>query len=296
MTKLFSAAFLTFILVFSIFSQSTVQMFEPRFISDDGVFGLTVSPDGNEAFWVSSGGKREKLVIMQSKKRRGKWSEPQIAAFSGKEGWRDIDPMFSPDGETVLFQSNRPVEGFPNRKGFDIWAVKKTKNGWSDPFNLAEINSDASESYASTAKNGNIYFMKENENGTGKSDIYFAEFKNGKYQTPRNLGSPVNTNERESNPFISPDEDYLLYFSDDPKGFGDVDLYISFNNKGNWQPPQNLGKTVNSELAEFCPFVHKKQNRLYLSRQKKDGERFIENVYYLDNFKGLLKTLKKQNK
>jgi hypothetical protein len=45
------------------------------------------------------------------------------------------------------------------------------------------------------------------------------------------LGLPINTNERESNPFISPNGKYMIYFSTNKNGLGEVDLYISFKKK-----------------------------------------------------------------
>lgn len=273
-------------------AQETPKMFEPNLVSDGGVFGLTISPNSKTALWVKSNGKRDTLYILESNKIDGKWQKPTVAPFSTKNGaWKDIDPMFSPDGKTVLYQSTRPVEGKPDRKGFDIWAVRKNKDGWSEPYNLGNvINSDDSESYASITQNGNIYFMKENPNGIGKSDIYVSNLVDGVYQTPENIGSPINTPERESNPYISPDEDYLLYFSTDSKGFGEVDLYISFKKDGNWTSPQNLGKPINTEVAEFCPFYHLKEKRLYFSRQTKATNRFIENIYSIPfNLKDLKK-------
>jgi WD40 repeat protein len=271
------------------------KLLEPGIISNDGVFGFTLSPDGNRALWVDSNGGRDTLIIKESVKRNGKWQKPVPASFSNRIPHKDIDPVFSPDGKTVFLQSNRPVPNHPNRKGFDIYSVTKTENGWSEPKHLGDVvNTDASESFASITKKGNLYFMKDNENGTGKSDIYVAEFKNGMYIGLKNIGAPINTNERESNPYISPNEDYIIYFSTDPKGFGDVDLYISFRIKNQWTIPQNLGNEINSEAAEFCPFVHQKENRFYFARQKKRGEkRFIENIYYYDNFNTLLKKLKK---
>jgi len=257
-------------------------LFEPNIISDGGVFGFTLSPDGKEAFWVQAKGKRDTLLIMQSHLAGGTWQAPKPAPFSTGGGkWKDIDPVFSPDGKTILFQSNRPVQSMPARKGFDIWAVKKTPKGWSEAFHLGNvINTDSSESFASMANNGNIYFMKSNENGVGLSDIYVSKFVKGAYQKPENLGFPVNTNFRESNPYISPKEDYLIYFSTDSTGFGDVDLYISYNKNGKWSPPTNLGQPINSAVAEFCPFVHQKQKRLYFARQRKEGDRFVENIYW----------------
>jgi Tol biopolymer transport system component len=257
-------------------------MFHPGLISDNGVFGFTLSPDGNEAFWVKSNGGRDTLFILQSVKVKGTWTKPKPASFSSTStSWKDIDPVFSPDGNTILFQSTRPVEGLPDREGFDIWGVKRTADGWGDPYHLGNvINSDVSESYASIANNGNIYFMKENPDGKGSSDIYVSRFRNGAYQLPENIGNPINTSFRESNPFISPDEDYLIYFSSDSTGHGEVDLYIAHRANGTWSKPVNLGKPINSEVGEFCPFFHKREKRLYFSRTVKTANnRRIENIY-----------------
>lgn len=265
-------------------AQKLPQVFEPGIISTGGEFGLTISPDSKTAFWVKSNGGRDTLVIMKSEKRNGKWQRPVPAGFSPATAeWKDIDPIFSPDGKTVLFQSNRPVPGQPQRKGFDIWQSTKTKIGWSEAKHLGNvINTDSSESFASISNNGTIYFMKVNEDGRGTSDIYYSKKINGVYQTPQNIGLPINTTERESNPFISANEDYIIYFSTDPKGYGDVDLYISFKKDGKWGEPKNLGLPINSVDAEFCPFVHEKEKRIYFARQKKiaGSNRFKEEFYW----------------
>lgn len=168
------------------------SMFEPGLISDGGVFGLTISPDGNHALWVKSNGKREKLVIMESFKAGGKWQAPRTVSFSGNDGWKDIDPAFSPDGKKLIYQSTRPVPGKPLRKGFDIWSVTRTASGWSAPAHIGNvINSDESESSASIASNGTIYFMKDE--GAGNSDLWKSRLVGGEYQTPENLGARLST-------------------------------------------------------------------------------------------------------
>lgn len=274
-------------------------LFEPGNLSKHGEFGLTISPDGLQAAWVQSNGGRDSLIIMESRKVDGHWQAPRVAEFSGKlaSGWKDIDPMFTPDGTQVIFQSTRPVPGKPNRKGFDIWAVKKSGDSWLEPFHLGnQLNSDSSESFASVAKSGTIYFMKANEDGIGKSDIYYSNYVNGAYQSPVNIGAPINTSFRESNPFIDPDENYLLFFSDDSTGLGEVDLYVSFRQDGRWTIPQNLGSSVNSSTGEFCPFVHLLENRLYFSRHTRAGKRFIEDLFYYEKFNVLLQALKQSAK
>lgn len=272
---------LAFFITVCSFAQTQPEMVEPGLISTGGEFGFTLSPKGNEAFWVKSNGGRDTLIIMHALKVKGVWQTPKPAAFSGHVGvWKDIDPVFSPDGNTVLFQSDRPVESKPDRKGFDIWAVKRTKKGWSDVYHLGNvINSDDSESFASITRSGNIYFMKDNPDKVGSSDIYVSKFVKGAYQEPENVGKPINTTFRESNPFISPDEDYILYFSSDSTGFGDVDLFISYKTNNKWSTPENLGKPINSEIGEFCPFYHVKQQKLYFCRIERKNGRIVENVY-----------------
>lgn len=282
MAFIFSFALL--VMTFYASGQAAPVIFEPDNISNGGVFGLTISPDSRIALWVSSQGKRDTLRIMESRKENGVWSRPFIASFSSPGGeWKDIDPVFSPDGKRVLFQSTRNTHRPAGRSDFDIWAVDLTKEGWSTPYPLGDsINSAASESYASVTRDGVVYFMKEHENKIGQSDIYSSALKKGRYQKPQNIGLPINTNERESNPFIAPNGNYMLYFSSDKTGLGEVDLYISFKKKGKWTTPKNLGSPINSALAEFCPFVHEQEKKLYFARQQKQGDRFIENIYVVD--------------
>jgi hypothetical protein len=283
------------LLSFSSFAQP-VQKFEPGIISNGGVFGLTISPDGREAFWVQSNGGRDTLTILHSVLKNGSWSAPVNAVFSGNPGIKDIDPVFSPDGNTLLFQSTRPVDGLSSRTDFDIWAVKKEKGHWGKPYHLGnDLNSDVSESFASMTKSGDIYFMKENPDGQGKSDIWVSRFENGRYLSPDNIGPPINTSFRESNPFISSNGDFLIYFSSDTSGYGEVDLHIAFREGGKWGPSQNLGQTINTPVGEFCPFYHEKQKVLYFARtiRKPNGRREEDLFYVPFDVEGYRKSMSK---
>ncbi len=87
----------------------------------------------------------------------------------------------------------------------------------------------------------------------------------------------------DSNPFIDKNEKYLIYFSTTTEGFGDVDLYISFNEKGTWSKPVNLGNKINSKVGEFCPFFNEKEKKLYFSRTELlENKRRKENLYSID--------------
>ncbi|MFZ6025929.1 MAG: hypothetical protein ACOYVG_15915 [Bacteroidota bacterium] len=125
--------------------------------------------------------------------------------------------------------------------------------------------------------------MKDNPDKADNSDIYVSKKINGIYQQPENMGMPLNTVRfRESNPFISEKEDYIIYFSSDSTGLGEVDLYISFKKNGKWLQPKNLGAPINTSLAKCCPFYHEKEKRLYFSRQKKEERRMYEDIYFIN--------------
>lgn len=256
--------------------QAQAEKFAEGVISNNGVFGLALTPDGKTAFFVNSNGGRDTMTIFTSTFKKGKWQKPQPAAFSNKPGiWKDIDPFVTPDGKMLIFNSNRPVRSNQTATDFDIWAVKKEGKNWGEPFHLGnEINSDSVEAYATMARNGNIYFGSNRTGNLGNFDIYVSEFKNGQYQTPVNLGSTINTDLHDSNPYISPDEDFLLFSS----GTNGGDIVISYKVNGVWTSPQNLGPSVNTDLAEFCPMMIPGKNILYFARLQR-SKPFVENIY-----------------
>lgn len=260
-------------------------------ISTGEVFGLAVQPGGNQAFFVRSYGGRDSLHLYNATRQQGRWSKPTKAAFSGK--YKDIDPAFSPDGKQMLFNSTRPVLGKTATDDFDIWTIRQTPTGWSEPEHLGNvINSDSSDFYATMAGNGTIYFTSDRAGGVGKRDIWRSVQKNGIYQKPENLGTVVNTPSHQSNPCISPQEDYLIFLTDRPDSLGDSDLYISFRVNNRWTSPQHLGPDINTPDAEFAPTLDLdpatgRAKTLYFGRIKR-GKPQVENIYQINNFEAFL--------
>jgi hypothetical protein len=255
----------------------------PDTLSTNDVFGLTLNAAGTEAFFVNSNKGREQLKIMTAQRAAGRWQAPVVAPFSG--AYRDIDPMLAPDGRRLFFNSNRPVrEGEPARKDFDIWYVDRTGTGsWGAPKHVgAPVSSDSvGEFYASAARSGNLYFTASRRDGRGKNDIYVARWQKGAYLLPENLAG-INTGSSESNPYISPDESILLFFSDRPGSLGRSDLYISYRTGKEWSAAQSLGSAVNTADSEFCPSVSADGRWFYFSRTVRQGEVILaENLYYI---------------
>lgn len=228
---------------------------------------FTISPVRDEIFYTIQ--QRDLVsVIMHVYKKNGKWSEPEVASFSGI--YNDLEAAFSHDGKKIYFSSNRPVSADDSTRDFNIWFVEEKNGSWSQPTALGHVvNSEKDEFFPSVTKNGNLYFTTEFATGKGKEDIVLCEWKNGEYQPPVSLPEAINSKGFEFNAFVDPDEQFIIFSgygrSDD---LGKGDLYISMKKGGEWTPAINLGKNINSNTLDYCPFVSWDKQYLFFTSSK----------------------------
>jgi Tol biopolymer transport system component len=213
-------------------------------------FSLT----GDTLIFVKSGPDLSKWTLCISYFRKNTWTTPEVAPFSGQ--YMDADPFFTKDGRTLFFISNRPLKEGDAAKDFDIWKIAITKNGWGKPLRLdAPVNSASNEYYPTLADNGTIYFGSRRNEGQGASDIYRSELVDGKYAIAQNVGETINTTGSEYEPFISPDEKFLIFMAARPDHLDNADLYISHHQNNAWTIAEKLPEPFNSSVTEFSPKI-----------------------------------------
>lgn len=232
---------------------------------------ISISKNQDEIYFTIQSPNEQVSKIAFTKKKNNNWSKPELVPFSSS--FRDLEPFLSPNGLRLYFASNRPLlETDIVSKDYDIWYVerKNTSSEWSIPINMGTpINTEKDQFYPSVAANGNLYFTTETENSLGKEDIYVSQMVNGKYTTPKNLGENVNSEGYEFNAFISPDEKFLIFTGYNRKdGIGSGDLYLSYNENGNWSPAKNLAQGINSQQMDYCPFYDFSTNTLYFTSKR----------------------------
>ncbi|NGX85464.1 flagellar motor protein MotB, partial [Aequorivita sp. KMM 9714] len=72
-----------------------------------------------------------------------------------------------------------------------------------------------------------LYFSSDMPGTLGMSDLWYVDIlENGTYGTPVNLGPEINTEGRESFPFVS-DKNNLYFSSDGRSGLGGYDVFVS---------------------------------------------------------------------
>jgi Tol biopolymer transport system component len=230
----------------------------------DDELNSAITPDGRTVYFSKNLGNRVGVILV-SHWSGGKWGTPAVAPFSGR--FSDYDPFVAPDGSRLYWISNRPVGGTA-KDDYDIWMVEKQGDGWGPPMHLPDpINTDAQEFYPTVSANGTLYFSSTRPGGKGRGgDIYRAKRDTTGFAAPENLGDSVNSAVHDADPYIAPDESFIIFSSyGRPDGSGDGDLYVSYNRGGKWGSARHLESGINSPAREYCPIVSPDGQWLYFT-------------------------------
>jgi hypothetical protein len=152
------------------------------------------------------------------------WSVPEKVKGINTNYWEG-SICFSPDEKTVYFASERP-NGLGGR---DIWfAQRMPDGGYGNVKNLGTtINTPFDEDAPFITADGNtMFFSSTGHNSTGGYDIFRSDLKNGKWNTPYNIGKPVNTNLDDKYYWVSADGQRGYYSSERKGGMGQQDIYL----------------------------------------------------------------------
>jgi Tol biopolymer transport system component len=222
-------------------------------------FEITFSPDGLKAYFTRRE-PEEKQKIFETEFINGNWSEPKVAAFSTD---RDETPSITPNGELFFFGSERPIPNKPNKGNFDmnIWMMKRTNNGWSNPEPLPyPINDVQIEGEEWPSSNSNLIYPLDNETfyystmvrGTNSIQLFETSLKDGKFSKPIKInGLFDDTKYWIYSPVVSPDGNYLVFNSFGvPGGLGGEDLYVSRRIQNGWSKAKPIGNDINSKDEE----------------------------------------------
>ena len=135
----------------------TPELFAPGIISNGfHELGLTISPKGDEMFYIMSDKNYSHYVIVNTCLENGKWTKPELAPFTSD--YTNYALSYSPTGFRLYFSSKRPLPGTTKLKeDFDIWFVENINDRWSEAQHLTELSSEFNETSMCFAANGRMY-------------------------------------------------------------------------------------------------------------------------------------------
>ena len=181
----------------------------------------------------------------------------------------DYWPSLSADEQTLVITRLIKSEDFFKKVQEDFFISHWTNNGWSVAKNLGyPINSSDNEGAQTLSGDGRlmVFTACNRSDGFGRCDLYWSVRRGDKWSIPQNMGKPINTAYRETQPSITPDGRTLYFSSDRPGGKGNHDIWVSYKDSADhWTVPENLGDSINSPGTEMSPFIHPDNQSLYFS-------------------------------
>lgn len=199
--------------------------------------------------------------------------------------FHESSPVFTKDGKTVYFTRNNFINGKKGKDAAKITLVKIYKasleNGkWTNVTALPFTSDNYSTGHpALSPDEKTLYFASDMPGTIGQSDIYKTSINNdGSFGTPQNLGTSINTEGKETFPYVTT-ENEIYFASDGYPGLGGLDVFVGqIEDNGSISGIQNLGGDVNSPKDDFAYIIDPVSRQGYFSSNK-DGGQGSDDIY-----------------
>jgi outer membrane protein OmpA-like peptidoglycan-associated protein/tetratricopeptide (TPR) repeat protein len=221
----------------------------------------------------------------------GEMGKPERFERNINSKFNESTPVFTQDGKTMYFTRNNFLEGKRGRdtnKNTLLKLYKATldeEGNWTTVTELPFNSDDYSVAHpALSVDEKTLYFASDMPGTLGQSDLFRVKINvDGEYGKPENLGPAINTEGRETFPFVSADNE--LYFASDGRpGLGGLDVYMAkIDADGGFYGIQNVGEPINSNQDDFAFLINSKNRNGFFTSNREGGKgyddiyRFVEN-------------------
>jgi len=200
----------------------------------------------------------------------------------------------SQDGKYALGTINTSASKEKSTKSSDIFEVFSDETFLFEKIDLIKnkaINTsyfDGAATITDTIFNDNgdfsqtLYFVSDRKAEESMTDIYSIERKNGVWIDMKNLLKTINTDGRETTPFITANGRFLFFSSDALPGMGGYDVYYSENVNGVWGNPVNLGATFNSVNDDTHFQIYPWLKKAVIARINENEGLFNYDIFQID--------------
>ncbi len=219
-----------------------------------------LSSDGKIMYFVGSGRADNYAgedVFYTERLEDGSWSAPKMEEFFSGPINEAVVSMSADGNNLVLFIGGKPH------------ISTRMETSWSEPAPILLQKDFAWIGMASITRNGEALIFEAKSTQLSDVDIYIAQRKkNGIWDMPFELGSPVNTSSDDRTPFLHSDFKTLYFSSNGHKGYGSFDVFKTTrldDSWKNWSTPENLGAGVNTAKDEYGFCIPPSGNVAYLA-------------------------------
>jgi hypothetical protein len=235
-------------------------------------------PDGTGVFWSAIRLDDRTQTVYYSAFDGVSFSKPVVAPFAAAKG--NGGAAFSPDGKRLFFSVELAAKDGFSSKPTAIYYVERTESGWSGPAPIESTLDDTmTKGQVSVARSGNIYFSGRVLTERTPA-VWICRYADGGYGPPEKLAGPVADAPLLVDPWIDPEERFLLVSCAPPAGppmLTDIGISRRLPD-ATWSAPVRLGPAVNTEAFERFPSLSRDGRFLFFIRSS--SEQFVGDQAY----------------
>lgn len=279
------ALFLGCTLSASAFSESAPTLVAPGIVSTtDGEYSPTYDPKRQELVFMRRTPGRFDYTLYVSRREAGRWAEPEVLPFSG--AYRDGGAAFSPDGQRLLFDSERPDKRVAPRS-INIWRAERDGDDWGAPELIESASVDAE---AEPAAGRDEFGPIETTDGTIVFYSFRQPFRGGSPYTVvgDNAASPSKTlPDPSASTFVGyltlSTSGALAVIEGRSRTGRDTDLFYSCRKDDVWTTPEPID-AVNSTSGDGTPYLTSDGKTLLFAsgRATDDARAAVSSLYTVE--------------
>ena len=206
--------------------------------------------------------------------------------------FNESSPVFTKDGKTVYFTRNNYNKGKKGKSSKRITLLKIYKaefvnEKWTNIVALPFTSDNFSTAHpALSFDEKTLYFASDMPGTLGQSDLFKVQIhKDGTFGKPENLGNKINTEGRETFPFVNEKE--LYFASDGHLGLGGLDVFVAkIDENGSFGMIKNIGSPLNSSKDDFGFFMNSETRTGYFTSNR-NGGKGNDDIYQFKEIKKL---------
>lgn len=199
--------------------------------------------------------------------------------------FNESTPVFTKDGKTMYFTRNNFKDGKRGKDKKQVTLLKLYKatfkdSIWTDITELPFNNNQYNVAHpALSPDERTLYFASDMPGSLGQSDLFKVSInEKGIFGKPENLGDKINTEGKETFPFVS-NEGELYFASDGHLGLGGLDIFVAALKKdGSFADPINIGEPINSATDDFAFVINSESKIGFFSSYRANGKGF-DDIY-----------------
>ncbi|MBP6759147.1 MAG: OmpA family protein [Flavobacterium sp.] len=216
---------------------------------------------------------------------RGNLEAPKPFGNRMNSKFHESTPVFTKDGKTVYFTRNNFLDGKKGKDNKKITLLKLYKatlenDSWGNVTELPFNSDQYSVAHPMLSPDDKtLYFASDMPGTFGQSDLFKVAINDiGSFGKPENLGATINTEGRETFPYVS-DENELYFASDGHPGLGGLDVFVSkVEQDGSFKEVQNVGAPLNGPQDDFAFLIDSKTRNGFFTSNRTGGKGY-DDIY-----------------